>query len=86
MKKILVILIAMVFVLSAGWYAYSMYFKEKLNVEAVAGSLIQQPHKPIEPDDNKCLYPAYEMANGVKKWGYIDDGGKFVISPVYEMA
>ncbi|MGE5678472.1 MAG: WG repeat-containing protein, partial [Pseudomonadota bacterium] len=32
------------------------------------------------------LYPAYIVAGPEKKWGYIDENGKFIIEPVYESA
>lgn len=33
---------------------------------------------------NKVLYPASTFVNGVKKWGFIDRTGQFVIEPTYD--
>lgn len=38
----------------------------------------------VKPKQEVNLYPAYENVNGVKKYGYIDRTGAFVIDPQYE--
>lgn len=35
------------------------------------------------PSSELLLYPAYEIIDGEKKYGYIDAGGNFVIEPLY---
>ncbi len=38
------------------------------------------------PVEVQSLYPAYQVTDGVTKYGYIDSTGAFVIAPVYDYA
>lgn len=38
------------------------------------------------PAEEQSLYPAYQVIDGVTKYGYIDSTGIFVIKPVYDYA
>lgn len=45
------------------------------------------PSQPVTAEAaDGHLYPAYEMINNVKKWGYVNSAGKFVIKPQYDNA
>ncbi len=38
------------------------------------------------PKEESLLYPAYQVLDGLTKYGYIDSTGSFVIKPVYDYA
>jgi hypothetical protein len=38
------------------------------------------------PVEEQSLYPAYQVTDGVTKYGYIDSTGVFVIDPIYDYA
>lgn len=38
------------------------------------------------PEEVQSVYPAYQVIEGTKKYGYIDSNGTFVIEPVYDYA
>lgn len=40
----------------------------------------------IVNQDNKKIYPAYIHAVGGKKWGYINEKGKYIIKPTFSLA
>jgi hypothetical protein len=41
--------------------------------------------KKIEQKGAVNLYPAFEMERNEKLWGYIDDKGKFIVEPKYDL-
>lgn len=41
---------------------------------------------PVSSKASVNLYPAFTMDGALKKWGYIDDTGKFIITPAYDQA
>jgi len=44
----------------------------------------QQPAE--DGNRNGTLYPAYQVEEGVRRWGYIDGSGSFVIAPQFDAA
>jgi len=41
---------------------------------------------PQDGDQADTLYPAYQVQNGVRRWGYVNGSGAFVIAPQYDSA
>lgn len=51
---------------------------------AATGCTAPLPDKAVKPAIN--LYPASQQANSQTLWGYIDETGKFIIPPTWELA
>jgi hypothetical protein len=55
-------------------------------VPTVTQTPVQAPEPTITPTAAAQLYPAYQMADQKKKYGYINISGDFILTPTFDTA